>query len=51
MDLRSRVSSSLASQTFARKRYGQPEYVSEYHLYGPKPYIDNTKKLVDSDTL
>ena len=51
MDLRSRVSTSLAGQTFARKRSGQPDYICEYHLYGPKPYIDKMKKLVDSDTL
>ena len=52
MDMRSRVSTSLAGQTFARKRRsGQPDYVSSYHLYGPKSYIDKMKKLVDSDTL
>ena len=28
MDLRSRVSTSPAGQTFARKRSGQPDYVS-----------------------
>ena len=28
MDLRSRVSTSLTGQTFARKRSGQPDYVS-----------------------
>ena len=31
-------------------RYGL-EIPCEYHLYGPKPYIDKMKKLVDSDTL
>ena len=39
------------AKVISEKVIEELEIPCEYHLYGPKPYIDKMKKLVDSDTL